>query len=201
MEYRRTSFLAQTAPDTYRFLSELKPYALIYAGVLLVAVLLSIFFQWGIIKFFIDCMMGWTLLSIPFVGVLIITLDKEILLPQAERWEPIPEKPKSYKYSMIWGIILILTGVTALYFSNQYKKHYSFQCQTFFLEQPTGIYHLSDKCDYIGLDEDEEPIDNVTLSKVTGKDLLEGDYEFCEACREWAEDAEMEFESRRYYRR
>lgn len=201
MYYRRTSFLAETAPDTYRFLSELKPYALIYAGVLAVAILLSMFFQWNVVKFFIDCMMGWTLLSIPFVGVLIVALDKEILLPQAERWEPTPEKPISYKFSMIWGIILILSGITALYFSSQYKKHYSFQCQSFFLEQPTGIYHLSEKCEYIGFNEDEEPIDNVTLSKVTGKELLEYDCDFCDACREWAEDTEMEYESSRYSRR
>lgn len=201
MDYRRTSFLAETAPDTYRFLSELKPYALIYAGTLAVAILLSLFFQWNVVKFFIDCTMGWTLLSIPFVGVLIVALDKEILLPQSEHWEPVPEKPASYKYSMIWGIILILLGIAALYFSNQYKKYYSFQCQSFFLEQQIGIYHLSDKCEYIGLDENEKPIDNVTLSKVTGKELLEDDYEFCVACREWAEDAEMEYESNRFYRR
>lgn len=200
MDYRRTSFLAESAPDTYRFLSELKPYALIYAGILEVAILLSMFFQWNVVKFFIDCMMGWTLLSIPFVGVLIVAFDKEILLPQEEHWEPTPKKPASYKYSMIWGIILILSGITALYFSNRYKKHYSFQCQSFFLEHPTGIYHLSEKCDYIGLNEDEEPIDNVTLSKVTGKELLEYDCEFCDACREWAEDAEMEYESSRNYR-
>lgn len=201
MDYRRTSFLAETAPETYRFLSELKPYALIYASVLAVAILLSLFFQWNVVKLLIDCMMGWTLLSIPFVGVLIVALDKEILLPQAERWELIPEKPAFYKYSKIWGIVLILLGIVALYFSNQYKKYYSFQCQSFLLERPRGIYHLSDRCKYIGLDEDEQPIDNVTISKVTGKELLEGDYEFCEACREWEEDAEMEYESSRYYRR
>lgn len=102
---------------------------------------------------------------------------------------------------MIWGIVLILLGIVGLYFSNQYKKYYSFQCQSFFLEQPTGIYHLSEKCEYIGLNEDEEPIDNVTLSKVSGKELLEYDCDFCDACREWAEDAEMEYESSRYYRR
>lgn len=82
MEYRRTSFLKDIAPDTYRFLSEMRPFAFIYLGVLAIAVLLSIFVQWSIVKFFIDCMMGWTLLSIPFIGVLIVVLDKEINLPK-----------------------------------------------------------------------------------------------------------------------
>ena len=192
MEYRRTSFLAEKAPDTYKFLSELKPYTLIYVGVLAIAILLSLFFQWRIVKFFIDCMMGWTLLSIPFIGVLIVVLDKEINLPQEERWEPVPPKPWSYKFSMVWGIFLILAGLVTLYFSNQYKKYYAFQFQTFYLEHSTAVYHINDDCNYIGLD--EETNENVSISKVKGIDLLDEGYTLCEACKEWAEDAERDYD-------
>lgn len=201
MEYRRTSFLKDIAPDTYTFLSEMRPFAFIYLGVLAIAVLLSLFVQWSIVKFFIDCMMGWTLLSIPFIGVLIVVLDKEINLPQEERWESSPTKSVSYKFSMVWGIFLIVGGLVTLYFSNQYKNYYAFQCQTFYIEQPTGVYHLRDRCEYIGLAEDEVPIEGVSISKVKGIDLLDEDYSLCDACREWAEDAEMDFEANRYYRR
>lgn len=67
----------ELAPDTYQFLKDLKPIALLYALVLGLMVILSMFFQWSFIKFFLDCMMGWTLLSIPFVGVIIVAFDKE----------------------------------------------------------------------------------------------------------------------------
>lgn len=200
MEYRRTSFLCETAPDIYRFLSELKPYALIYVVVLAIAILLSLFFQWSIVKFFIDCMMGWTLLSIPFMGVLIVAFDKEINLPQKEKWDSSVPKPKAYKLSMIWGCFLIGIGLVTLYFSNQYKKYYAFQCQTFYLEQPTGIYHLRDRCEYIGQNE-EENSEGISVSEVKGFDLLDQGYSLCDACREWAEDAEMDYEMNRYYRR
>ena len=201
MEYRRTSFLKDLAPDTYRFLSELKPYAFIYLGVLAIAVLLSLFVQWSIVKFFIDCMMGWTLLSIPFIGVLIVVLDKEINLPQDERWDSSTAKSVTYKLSMVWGIFLIVTGLVTLYLSNQYKNYYAFQCQTFYIEQSTGVYHLRDRCEYMGLTEDEDLIEGVSISKVKGVDLLDKDHSLCDACREWAEDAEMDFDANRYYRR
>lgn len=201
MEYRRTSFLAEITPEIYSTLSKLKPYVPIYLGVLAIAVLLSLFVQWSIVEYFIDCMMGWTLLSIPFIGVMIVIFDKEISIPQAERWEPKPKKPVSYIFSMVWGIILIVAGLLTLYISNKYKEYYAFQCQTFYFEQPTGVCHLRDRCEYIGLDEDEEPIEGVSISKMKGKDLLNEDYTFCDACIEWAEEAEWEFEANRYYRK
>lgn len=201
MEYRRTSYLKDIAPGTYRFLSVLRPYAFIYLGVLAIAVLLSLFVQWSIVKFFIDCMMGWTLLSIPFIGVLIVVLDKEINLPQDERCESSPAKSVSYKFSMVWGVFLIVGGLVTLYFSNQYKNYYAFQCQTFYIEQPTGVYHLRDRCEYIGMAEDEVPVEDVSISKVKGIALSDEDYSLCDAYREWAEDAEMDFEANRYYRR
>lgn len=199
MEYKRTSFLAEVAPDTYRFLSDLKPYTFIYLDILAIAAILSLFVQWNIVKFFIDCMMGWTLLSIPFIGTLIVSLDKEINLPIAHRWESSPKKSVSYKLSMIWGILLIVAGLLTLYFSNQYKKYYAFQCQTFYLEQPSGVYHMRKHCEYIGFTK-TEPIENVSISKVKGIYLLDEDYTLCVACKEWAEEAEMYVEAHRFYR-
>lgn len=200
MEYKRTSFLAEVAPDTYSILSELKPFAFIYLIILAIVSLLSLFVQWSIVKFFIDCMMGWTLLSIPFIGVLIVIFDKEINLPITQRWEPSPKKSVSYKLSMIWGIFLMVAGLVTLYFSNQYKKYYAFQCQTFYLEQPSGVYHLRKRCEYIGFSQ-EGQVENVSISKVKGIDLLDEDHTLCVACSEWAEDAEMDFEVNRYFRR
>lgn len=201
MEYRKTSFLAQIAPDGYQFLSELKPFALIYAGVLSIVIVLSLYFKWSLINFFIDILMGWSILSIPFVGVLIVAVDKEILIPKRDFWNPKPIKSKAYTYSKIWGITLVITGLVVLYYSNQYKKYYAFQCQTFFLEQPQGIYHIKSNCEHIGSDSNDERIDACELIEIKGHDVLDADYELCDACREWAEDAEMEYGMNRYYRR
>lgn len=201
MEHRRTSFLLEKAPEQYKVLSGLKPFALIYAGVLAIAILLSLFVQWGIVEFFINLLMGWTLLSVPFMAVIIVAFDKEIKLPQEEESFPNPKKTLSYKFSMVWGCFLIVAGIVTLYFSNEYKKYYAFQCQTFFLEQPTGVYHIREDCKYIGIDEDDNYIENISVTKVKGVDVVGDGFSFCDACREWAEEAEMEFEANRYYRK
>lgn len=201
MEYRRTSFLAEKAPEAYRFLSELKPVALVYACVLTLATILSLFFQSSLIKFFIDYLMGWTLLSVPFVGVLVVILDKEIDLPQKKWYESEPPKPTSYKRSKIWGIFLLIAGIIALYYSNRYKEYYAFQCQTIYVEQPREIYHLFKACKHIGKDSDGNSIEDYLLIETNGADLLNSNYELCDACREKAEDAGSDYITNQYYRK
>ncbi|MCM1139095.1 MAG: hypothetical protein NC453_11055 [Muribaculum sp.] len=200
-EYRKTSFLMELAPDTYQFLKGLKPIALLYALVLAVMIALSMFFQWSVIKFFIDCMMGWTLLSIPFVGIIIVALDKEIQVKDYEFDIHSHHKSHSYKLSTIWGIVLCLTGLVGLYCSHSYKKYYGFQCQDFYLERVSGVYHILDDCEYIGVDSNDESIENPDLIKISGKELLDTDYELCVACEEWAEEAEAEAATYQYRRR
>lgn len=199
-EYRKTSFLMELAPDTYQFLKGLKPIALLYALVLVTMIMLSMFFQWIVIKFFIDCMMGWTLLSIPFVGVLIVALDKEFKVKDYEFDAQSLRKTRSYKLSATWGIILCLIGLVGLYYSNSYKRYYGFQCQDFYLERVTGVYHILNDCEYIGVDDNDEPIENPIIIKVGGKDILDTDYEFCVACKEWAEEAKAEAATYQYRR-
>lgn len=77
MEYRETSFLADIFGYIYEFLRESKPGVLIYASVLALAFVLSMFFQSSIIRFFVDLLMGWSLLPVSFVAVLIVSLDKK----------------------------------------------------------------------------------------------------------------------------
>lgn len=199
-EFRRTSFLMELIPDTYQFLKGLKPIALLYALVLGLMFILSMFFQWSFIKFFLDCMMGWTLLSIPFVGVLIVFLDKEFTVEDCLYSHKEHHKTKRFKFSLVWGIILCIAGIVGLYYSSVYKNYYGFQCQDFYLEQTTGIYHIIDDCDYIGIIEDDKSIDNPVIIKISGKELMETDYKLCEACEEWAEEAEAEAATFQYRR-
>lgn len=199
-EFRRTSFLMELVPDTYQFLKDLKPIALLYAWVLGLMVILSMFFQWSFIKFFLDCMMGWTLLSIPFVGVIIVALDKEFTVEDYLYSHKEHHKSNRFKFSTGWGILLCIAGIVGLCYSSVYKKYYGFQCQDFYLEQNTGIYHLIDDCEYIGIDENDDPIDNPIIIKISGKELMETDYKLCEACEEWAEEAEAEAATYQYRR-
>ena len=196
MKNVRSSFLRDLAPSTYDTLSDWKPIALIYAAVLLIFVILSFFFQWSFIKFFIDLLMGWTLLSIPFIGVIIVSLDKEIEMEKAEsHWEKEYEvKPKSYLYTKIWGISLCIFGLICLYFSGKYKDYYAFQCNTFYVDNLHHTYHILDDCEYSEIDNDE-------LIEVKGKDLLNTNHELCDACEEWAEDARASAYEWQYRRR
>lgn len=191
----------EMAPDIYQFLRGLKPIALLYALVLVVMIVLSMFFQWSFIKFFIDCMMGWSLLSIPFVGVLIVALDKEFHVKDYDFDVHSHHKTHSYKLSATWGIVLCLIGLVGLYYFNSYKRYYGFQCQDFYLERVSGVYHTLDDCEYIGFDNNDEPIENPDLIKISGKELLDTDYKLCVACEEWAEDAEADAATYQYRRR
>lgn len=141
-----------------------------------------------------------------------------IHLPEAASRESTPEKPTAYKYSKIWGISLILAGIATLFLSNQYRRYYAFQCQSFYVESNSHRYHINRDCQYLGdshdcydyedgfngdEDGDEDGDDNLhkyRISKVKGKKLSDH-YKLCNACREWAEDAEGEYAASRYYRR
>ena len=196
MKTIKSSFLKELGPNTYETLSNWKPIALIYAIILLIFVLLSFFFQWSFIKFFIDLMMGWTLLSIPFVAIIVVSLDKEIEMKKAEsQWEKLhEEKPKNYLYTKIWGITLCIFGLTCLYFSGKYKDYYSFQCGTFYLDKVHQTYHILDDCKYSEVDNDE-------LIEIKGVDLIGTNHELCDACEEWAEDAKESAYEWQYRRR
>lgn len=202
-EYGKTSFLKELAPDAYRFLSGLKPIALIYALVLGLMIVLSLFLQWGFIKFFLDSLMGWTLLSIPFIGVVIVVLDKEFRVSQSELTTKNHHQMRQYKFSKIWGIGLCMAGIGALYGSSVYKNFYAFQCQDFYLEKERGIYPILDNCKYIDRNRNYEEEEGPVLVKVSGKEIID-DYsisELCVACEEWAEDAEAEATSFQFRRR
>lgn len=198
----RSSYLQSKAPNLYRVLWSLTPIALVYAIVLVLVFGLSLVFRWSVIKFFIDIMMGWTLLSIPFVGVLIVLLDKTVVIEQVIDYhgKVIEEvKPKSWRFSVIWGITLCISGLLALYYSAEYKRYYDFQCTTFYVDSNHKLYHYLDDCKY-GRDENEAD-ESVKLDTVKGFNLLDIDYSLCDACQEYAEDAELEYENMRYCRR
>ena len=38
--------------------------------------------------------------------------------------------------------MLVALGISAIYFSNKYRKYYAFECDTFLVDHQAEIYHL-----------------------------------------------------------
>lgn len=194
----KQSFLSNVVGrNTY---DEFKGYAkrIIVIGtcVLVVILLLSLFFHWGFISSLLNLVTGTSLLFIAYVAALVLALDVEVEVDEPERdyWSE-PEKkmkPTTYRLTVVWGIVLILFGIGAIYFSNKYRKNYAFECQTFLVDENRGIYHLEDGND----DEDME-----YTTEMKGYELKDYNYTFCESCREWVEEMESDYAAERYYRR
>lgn len=175
---------------------EYKSYAMIVlvigTCVIAVVLLLSFFFHWGIIRSLLNGLTGTSLLFIAYVAAIVLALDIEVEIDEPEMNKK--PKPFSYKLTIVWGVLLIALGIGVVYFSNKYRKHYAFECNTFLVDHQAGIYHLdwNNDCEIAAETED--------LVKMQGYQI-DKSYTLCEWCEEWAEDAEDEFESSRYFRR
>lgn len=194
----KQSFLSNiVGRNTY---DEFKGYAkkIIAIGTCVLAVIfsLSFFFHWGFISSLLNLVTGTSLLFIAYVAALVLALDVEVEVDEPERdyWSDSEKKTKStsYRLTVVWGIVLIIFGIGAIYFSNKYRKNYAFECQTFLVDENRGIYHLEDGND----DEDME-----YTTEMKGYELKDCNYTFCESCREWVEEMESEYAAERYYRR
>lgn len=181
---------------------EFKGYAKIIIAigtcVLSIILLLSFFFHWGFISSLLDLVSGTSLLFIAYVAALILALDIEVEVNEPKRnyWSE-PEKkakPTSYKLTIVWGIVLIILGIGAIYFSNKYRKHYAFECDTFLVDHQAGLYHLDwdNDCEVVAESSDLEKMKGYQIDK---------SYTLCEWCEEWAEEAESDYGSSRYFRR
>ena len=130
-----------------------KPIVLIGTVILVVLFLLSFFVHWKFVSRLLNLVSGTSLLFIVYVAALILFLDKEV-----EVEEPISyygydsnqmPKTRSFKLTIVWGVVLLLVGISAIFFSNRYRKQYSFDCSTILVDQSAGIYHLEwiDDCE------------------------------------------------------
>lgn len=107
---------------------------------------LSNFVYVGFVSNLLSLVTGATILFGIYVAAVIVLLDVPVKVEKPE-WDygsktSKATKPLSYKLSTIWDIVLILLGVTAIFFSNKYKKHYAFECETFLVDTNSGIYHF-----------------------------------------------------------
>ena len=199
METENYSFLKYLfGRNTYEgFKEEGGKYTHIATGILLLIFLLSLKFHWGILSYILDITFGYSLLFILYIISLVIMLDRgipiEIKYDYNHNYVPPAEKPKGYTRTVVWGCILIAFGIVLVYATQQYKRHYGFECDTFRVDTINGTYHLSDNdCEEASL------ADN--LVEMQGYEIEETDYEFCEECQEWLEDAEDAYVESQYRR-
>lgn len=54
------------------------------------------------------------------------------------------------------GVVLLAIGVSAVFFSNRYRKQYAFECSTILVDQEARIFHYSwnDNCELVQEAED-----------------------------------------------
>lgn len=166
--------------------------------VLAIVLILSLFFHWSFISSLLSLVTGTSLLFIAYIAALVLVLDIEVDVDEPEKsyWSEPEKKPKpaAYKLTIAWGVVLVALGISAIYFSNKYRKYYAFECDTFLVDHQTEIYHLDwdNDCEVAAEAKDLEKMQGYQINK---------SYTLCEWCEEWAEDAEDEYESNRYFRR
>lgn len=166
--------------------------------ILAILFLLTYFFHLEFLSSLLNLVTGTSLLFVAYVAALILVLDIEVDVEDPERFywsEPIKQpKPLQYKLTIVWDVILIILGIGAIYFSNDYRKHYSFECDTYSVDHQAKIYHLDWDIDC------EVAAESNHLKKMKGHQI-DKSYTLCDWCEEWAEDAEIEYEASRYFRR
>ena len=157
--------------------------------VLITLFTLSHFFHSGIINYLLKLATGTSLLFIAYIAACILLLDirVEVEKPDQEWWEEKKEsrKPLKYKLTIVWGVVLLVMGIAAIYFSNKYRNRYDFECTTFLVDHKAHVYHLdwNDDC--------EDAANAEELEEMYGYEI-DDSYSFCEGCEECEEEMESE---------
>ena len=196
---RRQSFLSNLfGHDTYANLKGVALYVCMVGAFILVALyILSYYFHSSVVSYLLNLTNGTSLLFIGYIFALIILLDIEVDVDEKEKnyWEKEKKDPKPFKYKLtiVWGVVLLALGIVAIYYSNKYRNHYAFECDTFLVDTQRHIYHVdwNDDCDVAN--EAEE------LEKRYGYEI-DDSYTLCESCKDFLDEMES-YESERYIRR
>lgn len=163
--------------------------SLIGSCILIVLYVLSSFFHTGIISWLLNLTSGTSLLFIGYIAAIIVLADRrvEVYEPEYYSFHNEDKKPKPFKYKLtiVWGVILLILGIVAIYYSNRYRNHYSFECKTFLVDEKSGIYHLE------WYDECEKAAQAEELKSLKGYQI-EKKYKFCDYCEEYQKEVEAE---------
>ena len=203
MAVDKQSFLSNiVGRNTYDYLKSVSK-TIVAIGTCIIAVLLGLSFvcHYKIVSNLLNLFTGSSLLFVCYVIALILLLDIEVDISGQEinSWNKSIDSPKpfTYKLTIVWAVVLVILGITAIFFSNKYRKFYAFECETFLVDCRSGIYHL---------DWDNDCEIAAEAAEVGDLEIMKGyqidkTYSLCPWCEEWAEEAEFEVESNRYFRR
>ena len=199
MSIVKQSFISNIiSKSTYdQFLGYAKVIVAVGSCLLAICIGLSFFFHSSIINWFLQLLTGTSLLFIAYIAAWILILDVQVSVDEPERyaWKESEkvQRPFKYKLTIIWGIILIILGISAIDISNKYRKHYAFECGTYLVDTQQHIYHVdwNDDCDVAN--EAEE------LEERYGYEI-DDSYRLCESCKDFLDEMES-YESERYIRR
>jgi len=175
----------------------LKPYSRIIVAIgtciLCILIGLSTICHFSIVSSLLSLITGTSFLFIIYVIALIIVLDIEVEKEEPDYYtskSTKKTKTREYRLTIVWGIILLVLGVGAIYFSNIYRKHYAFECSTFLVNHNAKVYHLDwdNDCEVAAKDNN--------LEKMKGYQINES-YTLCEWCKEWAEESDTSYNNER----
>lgn len=181
MEIRKQSFLSNiVGKETY---DEYKAYARLIVAlgtcVLVLLFLLSLFFHWKFVSNILELVTGTSLLFLVYVASLVLVLDYEVEIDEDIK----KSKSPSYIMTAVWSIVLVALCVSAIYFSNKYRKNYTFECTTFLVDHQSRTYHIIDRYN------DCEAAKGDDLEKMKGYDISKT-YMLCRDCEIWLEDSD-----------
>lgn len=200
-----SNLLGQNAYDDLRGIA--KPITLIGSCILIILFLLSFIVHWRFVSKLLSMVTGTSLLFLFYIAAIILLLDIQVdviepdghyvIEPDGHYRFETTHSPKTinYKLTIFWGVILLLLGVSAIYFSNRYRKQYAFECSTILVDHKAGIYHLKwiEDCEVAAESED--------LEEMKGYEINGMGYSICEWCEEYAEEVEYASDTDSFYRR
>ena len=179
---RKTSFLRELLGEELydKLASYVMPWVPLYTGVWIIMFVLSKFCYWEFFSEVFALLSGFSLLSLAYLTMLVVAFDVQVCV---EEEKELCENRK-YKRTKFYGIFLILCALLLAFWSNSYRKDYSFKCSTVYVEG--GKYHVTDECESI----------EGSVTEMKGYEAEEEGDEICDACRDWLDDvSEAETES------
>jgi hypothetical protein len=174
---QRESFFMRIMGDFYDVVSDFAiPIVRIGTPVFFVLLGLTFVCHWSFVCNLFSFASGFSILFIAYIISVIFVIDRLLL------YRVFKQKSPEYSTTTIWGIALILAGIGACILTNNYKKHYRFECTEWYVDEPNCIYHWNNNCE------------KMSTSSYTAKG-----YEFrnkglalCDYCKEEMEEYEPE---------
>lgn len=175
----RESFFIRITGDFYDFVFGFAiPIVLVGTPIFLVFFGLTFLCHWDIVCSLFSLVSGFSLLFIAYIISLILVIDRLLLYRVCKK------RASHYSLTVIWGIVLIVLGITLCFVTNNYNKQYKFDCADWYVDETKGIYHWSKKCDNMSSD----------TYVIKGYEIRGKGLELCDYCKDELDDYESSYE-------